>query len=211
MFILEASPTFSLIDNLSQLIILVSALAIQSIVNWLRAQKPKKQMTGNLETIMIKVDKMEKELSPNGGTSMKDMVTNTHHQVIDLQTKVKAISVQQRARLEMQLNSSLDYYMLFNEDGECIFANDALVNLVSIAKEDLLYSGWVSMIHTQEERERVIELFDSAVTRQIGFRECTTICNARTKEKFSAEISSKPIWDDEGNPLWFSGKIKVIT
>lgn len=208
--LLSATDThFNLINDLATLIMLVSALAIQSIINWLRNRKPRKEITSGLDIITSKVERMEKELAPNGGTSIKDMVTNTHKKVLELDTTVKSIRVQQRARLEMQLNVGNEYVLLFNEDGECTFANEATQVLFGMQKHDILYAGWLQAIHDTDERERISESWDFHTNKQIALREHTTVCNQISRTKTPATLTINPIWDDEGNPLWFLGKIKI--
>lgn len=185
------SSTSIFFENAAEIIFLAAMLALQNIVTWLRNQKPKKEMKLTLESIAADVTVCKKDIG-------------------DCKASIQSVRAQQRARLEFQLNASSDMYLLFDENGECTFANEAAVEFVERPREDLLYQGWIDIIYPQQEKDRVIKLFDNAIGRQTSFDVETVMITAKTRIIHKVCIQAKPIWDDEGNPMWYSSKLIVI-
>lgn len=218
MFI-DTPPHFNLINDLATLIMLVAALAIQSVINWLRNKKPKKQMTMSLEMIASKVEKMEKELSPNGNKSMKDVVNRidekldkTGEEVGILHRKVENIILQERGRTEFALNLSHTAQFLANQKGEITYANDAMADMFGMSKTHLVKFKWMVAIDDQEIKEDIVRRYTFAFERRILFvMTDVPIKNQKTEEVILAKISIEPVTDAKDNFMWNLGKIVELS
>lgn len=106
-----------------------------------------KQMT----ELPAKVDKIVKEVSPNSGTSMKDVVNRIEFRQILQEQKAHAyVSHSPVAFYETDL------------EGNCTWANKAYLRLLERSEDEIVGKGWISAIH-QEDKADVITVWESAI------------------------------------------------
>lgn len=114
---------------------------------------------------------IKKELTPNGGTSIKDTVNKLAVSMDKVVTSVESLSVQgTRMELRQQnvLNSVTVPTFETDKNGECIFANKAYLELIGRSMEEIRGPSWVNMIHP-DDRTKVKSEWESAVLEKRNF------------------------------------------
>lgn len=99
-----------------------------------------------LERLTELVERVVKEVTPNGGGSLKDAVVRNEAKTDALAARVEALSVNLRATNEL---SDRPWFVL-DGAGELTDCNDAYLDLVGLAKPDVLGLGWTSALDTRE-------------------------------------------------------------
>ena len=94
---------------------------------------------------------IKKELSPNGGTSIRDAISRIENGL--------AIQV---ARTRVLANNESEAYLETDESGKVQWVNNNLVDVAGLSFDDCLGDGWISAIQ-EEDRERFIEHWHSAI------------------------------------------------
>jgi len=98
-----------------------------------------------------KVDKIVKEVSPNSGTSMKDVVNRIEFRQILHEQKAHAyVSHSPVAFYETDL------------DGDCVWANKAYLRLLERSEDEVTGKGWISGIHPEDKAD-VTTAWESAI------------------------------------------------
>jgi PAS domain S-box-containing protein len=117
------------------------------------------------------VAEIKKELTPNGGTSLKDTVNKLAVGIDKIATNIESLAVQgNRMEIRQQdiLNSVTIPTFETNKDGECVFANKAYLELIGRAMDEIRGPSWINMIHP-DDRARVRAEWLSAVTEKRTF------------------------------------------
>lgn len=197
---------------------IIGGIALDRIIGYFKNRKANKRQKLSLESIEEQVQRIMKELSVNGGGSVKDVSIETHKEVLkhsklieDLQTRTDLLRAQSRAKLEMQLNLDEDPAFLTNENGEFTYVNSAIQDMFGLTKAEMLKFGWLKAISNPREKEDVREALRYSVEERISFSVNFNIVNQRTKTTYLIEMVADPVWDERGNPLWFFGKAKIKT
>lgn len=100
-----------------------------------------------LEAIALipeKVDELTKEVKPNGGSSLRDVVDRVAGSLATLRDSVDMLALRQSTK--WKLTSGLPGWES-DERGRCISANLELCTLVGRPEEDIKGSNWKNMIH----------------------------------------------------------------
>lgn len=202
-------------DNLAELFVLVATFVSRDMIIWLKNKKNRSAFNETLNTIVTELSAVKSELQLNGGKTTKDLTLQNHNllqefvgQVRELFVQVKELTIQQRARLEHQLNESPDCQLIFNSQGDCTFANEAVQEMFSRGYEAFHDNSWFNLIKNQAERERIKKSWDFSIQNRIGFTE-----EFQVKGNLSLQrvfMSAKPIFDDDGKVIWYIAKIKLI-
>lgn len=122
------------------------------------------------------VNRIEKEVKTNGGSSLKDTV-------ISMKTILNRIEISQKV-IEQRTKSSLHCYeqALFevDQEGKLTWANDKFLATTACATCNFSDYDWVSII-TEEDREDFIKELNSclSMSRKLEFH--TTINDKKTK------------------------------
>lgn len=215
--LLQSLPTIQdLGQQLTTGIMFLLVIAIDRIVGWLKNKKAHKVMSTSVETLLAQIRDIKAETTTNGGGSMKDMVIATNKKVElttqtlnDLKRSFRKQEAQQKARLELQLNENHEMTFLCNKDGECTFVNKALQLGFGMNKESLLDFGWLRAIENQKEKEEVSRSWKYSVSNEISYSMDYTVTNQINRTKIEVTVFADPIWDDDGNLMWYFGKIKI--
>ena len=109
------------------------------------------KMTSHIESISEKLEKVSKELRPNGGGSIKD-------QVKQIANDIKIIRVERDATFYLSKDSS------FKSDGKGYYTsvNYALSQLVGVPESELLGLGWLNYI-SLEDKDRIKEEWENII------------------------------------------------
>lgn len=109
------------------------------------------------------LERIEAELRPNGGTSLRDVIN-------DIQERVHESDAFQRASLNIH-----DVAIIrFDEKGRVVHVNRQLVHLVSMSFDQLKGDGWINFISARE-RDLIMRKWREAVEGGREFSENATI------------------------------------
>lgn len=202
-------------ENLAELAVLIATFASRDIIVWLKNKKNRTAIQDTLATIVADLSSVKSELQFNGGKTTKDLTMQNHNllqqfgrQITELFLQLREMKVQNRAKLEQQLNDSPDCQLIFNSHGSCTFANETVQEMFSKGFEAFEDNNWFQFIRNQVERERVKKSWDFSISNRIAFTE-----EFQVKGKLSLQkvfMNAKPIFDDDGKLIWYIAKIKLI-
>lgn len=135
---------------------LIAIIKLYSILKkWHNEAKEKrenlKKAITHIDTIVLNLQEVNKELKPNGGGSIKD-------QVKQIANDVRII------RIERDATFHLAKEPMFKADnkGYYTFINSALSNLVGVPEQELLGLGWLNYI-TLEDKDRIWEEWENII------------------------------------------------
>jgi PAS domain S-box-containing protein len=114
---------------------------------------------------------IKKEMTPNGGTSIKDTVNKLAVSMEKVVTSIDSLS-SQGIRMEIRQQNILNSVVvpIFETDtaGDCVFANKAYLDLIGRSMEEIRGPSWINMIHP-EDRAKVRTEWAAAVAEKRNF------------------------------------------
>lgn len=110
---------------------------------------------GLVEEIAPLVQRINQELSPNGGESMKDTVNRVDRKVEYLQ-----------ARFRKYDEDNEDAVFELDEHGRMVYTNPAFCELIQADDRDLKHRDWISHV-VAEDRPRVLAELDVAIANKM--------------------------------------------
>lgn len=115
------------------------------------------KMWKKLHDIYIKINLISAQLTPNGGSTIKDQIDR-------IETRLLSLDFFQRMYLD-----TVDI-PIFTTDGHgmCTWANRAYLSLLDKPISDVLGSGWEAAVH-QDDRDRVSREWSEAISEQRPF------------------------------------------
>lgn len=161
-----------------------------------------------LQTLHYKdVTEIKKELTPNGGTSMKDTVNKLAVGIDKIAVAIDTLSVQ-GTRMELRQQNILNSVDVptfeTNKTGECVFANKAYLDLIGRSMDEIRGPSWINMIHP-DDRSKVQAEWDAAIDQKRNF-ELTYRIVCREKMVYDVSCVATPI---AGNG--YIGKFESVT
>ena len=112
----------------------------------------------SIKRVHDQVDTIFKEITPNGGGSIKDKINLISEQMKANTDMTEKIFLRQRWILDNREEPIFES----TDDGRCVWVNKPYIKLV---KQDVSYfldNGWKNAIH-EEDRERVVNLWNDCV------------------------------------------------
>lgn len=103
------------------------------------------------------IEKVLKELLPNGGSSLRDAVNRI---------EVRLISESESRRQNM--NALGLAFWEADADGSTVFASEHLAKLVGLPRERVLGNGWITNL-CDEDRNRVVQAYLQSIEQQRMF------------------------------------------
>ena len=148
------------------------------------------------ETI-IKINKIYNELTPNGGTSIKDKINN-------IDKKVDIIKQVQHVMVADHRN------MLFRTDpkGDCVWVNRTYTKTVGKTLFEVLGHGWQNVI-AKEYREKVSREWYLAVEEKREFLMETKFINSAGLE-IPTRVRSYKMVNSKGEVIGFWGNCEIL-
>jgi PAS domain-containing protein len=116
----------------------------------------------------IKVKKILYQVTNNGGKSMKDSIDKMEGSIDKILVN-QTINVK-RTQLLWEHNNQ-GYYECDADTGACTYANEILCDLFGLPLADFLGFGWLGVIETQSERNRIYQSWLAAVRDNIPYSE----------------------------------------
>lgn len=143
-------------DNIGLLTTILGSLGTILSLIWMKVIKPIIKLIQNQENIINAINDVKKELTTNGGNSLKDAI-------IDLRKTCHRIEIRQRI-IEQRTKAALHYsnIPLFETDqeGRLVWHNSNFFNLVK--SHSVEGFDWLNFIK-EEEREELLEEFKSCL------------------------------------------------
>lgn len=138
-----------------------------------------------------------RELSPNGGSSIKDVLMDTRNMAYVSAARANALS-----------NHSRFGMYECSPDGRCTFANASLCDLFGLDSSAMLDHGWLSAV-VDEERAKSADAWDKAVRDHLPYSWTYHIRNARTHEVILCSTSAQPVIAG-GKIIAFTGSVTRV-
>lgn len=160
--------------------------------------KPLYALLKKLRTSFEILEKMHEEFKPNGGASLRDAVNRIEAKLL----------IEQHARRAMSM--AMDVGM-FETDGQgmCTWVNQYYTDLTGLASEDAKNFGWVTGLF-EDDRERVVEEWTSAVKQKRVFKLEYGMINSRNSEYAKVHCTAFPITTIKGDVIGFIGIVLKI-
>lgn len=150
-------------------------------------------------SLVYEMEDVVKEFKPNGGSSLKDIVTKIHTEMVSMRADVRRTEAKQWA-----IVSSMQYPVWeFNLMGKCIRVNSPMLKLVNSTESDFLGSSWLSLIYSAD-REAVRKEWEMCVHDKRAMKMAYRI-KSHTGQVFYVESTRMPFFDDEDNVLGWLG------
>lgn len=142
---------------------------------WVKAIKPIIKMLQNQENVMKNLSEIKKELSTNGGGSLKDSIIEMKGTCNRIETRQKII--EQRTRAALHYNN----IALFETDdhGRLIWTNNSFYELTSDSLNSVDGYDWLTYIH-EDEREDFFTEFRSCIDMNRKFVKITKNCDNKS-------------------------------
>jgi len=139
------------------------------------------------------LEKMQEEFKPNGGSSLRDAINR-------IETK---LLIEQQARRAMTMAMDVG---IFETDGQgmCTWINQYYSDLTGLTNEEAKNLGWVTGIF-EDDRERVVEEWESAVKHKRSFKLDFGMVNGRNGEYAKVHCDASPITNIKAEVVGFVG------
>lgn len=141
---------------------------------WFKESRQKRaefaKAIGHIESISEKLEKVSKELQPNGGGSIKD-------QIKQIANDVKIIRIERDATFYL----SKDPMFKTDDKGHYVAVNTSLCQLIGVTEGELLGLGWLNYI-SLEDRDRVGEEWENIIESGKEISTFFTIKNPESME-----------------------------
>lgn len=176
-------------DLLGVLGIIVSLLSILSAfwTLWKKVIKPaltirkitleaRKQNSERMQDALSKLDKVLKEVLPNGGSSLRDSINRVEKNIKLIESNVSIIN-DKVDNLEdthrIALNMQQIAFWISGKQGEITYASPSMCKLVKRVESEMLGNGWISCI-SHEDTMRISKAWELSVEENRTFDEIYT-------------------------------------
>ena len=160
---------------------------------YMRRKKLKKEQRIAFEARILQmpdmVDAIYKQLFPNGGGSLFDMINNLKLSFMTLQEQLNDMEIEQKIRLGIQKVS----FGKSNPAGEVVYVSPVLCKIFDREPRDLLRYGWKSFI-VKSDFDRIEEAWESHIEESRLFDQDFTIIDSENKH-VDIHFTAYPILD----------------
>lgn len=150
--------TEDIIDYVQRQYISLAAILGSGWAFWFKIGRPVMAWGFRTAEIVSKLDKLVAEVSPNGGSSMRDAIN-----------RIEANQVKTEERVRILLLDSSDGIWESDAQGMCIWANRTLLNIIDLELHEVVGNGWIAAIQ-EDQRNRVVLEWRHAVEDKREFR-----------------------------------------
>lgn len=171
------SEKLSFLEVVTYISTLLTALA--GIYSY--ALKPGWKLWKNVAQLLERVEKIYNEVRPNGGGSLHDIIKRIERQ--------SASAIERHRAL---IDSLHIIRFESTADGACEWVSAAYLEMSGASMEEVLGSGWVSVVHP-DDRVKVIEEWWSCMKHRRVFNMEYRFINIKTSEANVVRCHSKPI------------------
>lgn len=141
-------------------------------VLWMKIIKPIFQIIDNQDNLKTSLDTIKKELTTNGGNSLKDAIIDLKGTCVRIENRQKVI--EQRAKAALHYNS----FALFetDEQGRLTWTNSNFYDLTCDSVNSVEGYDWLTYIQ-EDEREDLFNEFRSCLEMNRKFTKLATNCD----------------------------------
>ncbi len=144
--------------------------------------------------VALKIEPLVKELMPNGGTSMKDLVTRINERMIQLEMRFQATVLE------------TSHGIIYTDgDGHVTWANWTFCRMVDRDLTELRGSGWIYAI-APKDRNRVMAEWAEAVREKRNYESSHSFINSSDRE-IPASVVAYCMHDEKGSILGYFAKV----
>ena len=145
-----------------------------SVFVWKKVLKPTMQFVEEHDGVVDSINTIKKEITTNGGGSLKDAVCNLNDTCYRIENRQRII--EQRTHACLHYSSTA----LFETDssGRLVWTNDPFYKLTVQSLSDLQGFDWLSYIH-EDEREEFLGEFNSCLKMNRKFIKETQTSDAK--------------------------------
>lgn len=162
-------------ENITLVFSLLGGLGTFFSLIWVKAIKPTIKLLQSQEDLIKSLDTIKKELTTNGGNSLKDAI-------IELRNTCGRIEIRQKV-IEQRTKAALHYnnVALFETDdqGRLVWTNNSFYELTSDSVSNVDGYDWLSYIH-EDEREEFFNEFKSCLQMNRKFVRIVRNCEDKT-------------------------------
>jgi len=151
--------------------VLGGAITLLSVI-WVKVIRPIFQIIDNQENITKSVETIKKELTTNGGNSLKDAIIDLRGTCSRMENRQKVI--EQRTKAALHYNNTALFET--DEQGRLTWTNSNFYDLTSDSVTSVEGYDWLTYIK-EEEREEFFTEFKSCVDMNRKFLKETQNCN----------------------------------
>ncbi len=142
---------------------------------------------------MGKISFIEKELRPNGGSTLKDTINSIKKDINDHSKYILKIDEKHRILLNsIGLGAKGIGFFETNQNGECISLTPKYSELAGLAEEELLGFNWILAIHP-DDKDQVLEEWNSCTKMKRVFRMRYRYLNRKSGQITNIECTATPI------------------
>lgn len=149
---------------------------------------------------LAKVDTIYAELKPNGGASLRDAVDVLGVKVDVLSREHAVMAARQWAMVGAITQPTWES----DGRGNCIRANQALLNMTGRSVDDLQGSGWENIV-LPADRERVWAEWRDAVAHRRTFESEYRVINPMARRAYSVTAVATPFFAADGEVIGWIG------
>jgi len=153
-----------------------------------------------LEDSLEKIDTISKEFLPNHGSSLKDQINKIQWELARNTELTEKISTRQKWIFDNRETPIFES----DNDGKCVWANPAYLNLIKRDLNSILGHGWKNFI-AEEDRNRVIQNWDLCVKDGRDSEDTYTIVDSRGKKYKVSTVACKT------GRFGYVGALKVLS
>lgn len=146
------------------------------------------------ESLQKDIEIIRKELTTNGGSSIKDAI-------IEIKKYLKSESI----KTNILLNESEIMAYHCNEKGQTVWVSDTLAKLYKMAPQDMYGNGWMKALHV-DDVEKVAEHYEYCLKNKIPYKDNYRIVSNNFPQEL--ETSSQYIHGSNGEILGLVGIVK---
>lgn len=187
----------SLIQDYAIYVAGISAIISGIIVIYKKAIKPMVKAVTSYYRTIEKIDKIFEEVTPNGGTSIKDKIDKMDHSLALIQQVQDAMAADTTAAL-----------FRTDSEGNCVWVNRTYTRTAGRDVSELMGHGWQNAV-AQEDRDHIVEEWYTSVKEN---REFSLEFNFETPtgHKTRAKVRSYKLVDSKGEILGYFGNCQLL-
>jgi PAS domain S-box-containing protein len=170
------------VEDVTFLITMVGTLASFMAGVWVKVLRPAMKFIDRHEEVVKSIEIIEKEITCNGGGSLKDAVVRLSDTCESIERSQKVIEQRTKASLHYSNTALFET----DKDGNLIWTNEPFYDLTGLALTDIAGFDWLIYIH-EDEREEFLQEFKSCLSMNRRFSK-----NAKTSDNKNVRMVGFP-------------------
>lgn len=170
----------------------------------------REQNSIKMSDALLKLDRVLKEVLPNGGSSLRDSINRVENNISkmeininNLSDKVDSLEDTHRIALNMQQIA----FWISGKQGEITYASPAMCKIVKRLESEMLGNGWLSCI-SREDTKRITDSWEISVQENRTFDEIYTFSSDEHSIKVHGVAFHKK--DSKGNYIGSYGTLTKL-